>query len=190
MSLISKLFGKSSKEVASKMNENVDPFSEVNTEAFENLFVNDEMPEVMAPASEKTSTGISSFLEQDYYKKGFEDGYDGHSSEVLDHKLRTIRADFRYNSSLKIDSLRQDLLSLQNQKEEVKDLSFALTAQLTNSIDIINLNITELESQMELSAEDEGMVMSPIHHYRDGFIKGTSAYQQEKRIGISTGLFN
>ena len=69
-------------------------------------------------------------------------------------------------------------------------MSVALTAQLDNRMNLINKNIQELKTQIELSSVDEGMVMVAIHKYRDGFIKGTGAYQMEKNIGISTGLFN
>ena len=190
MSLFSKLFGNSSKQETHSDNPQTNMFSDINSDVFENLFINSESPVVEQDAAREEVQSIGSYIEQDFYKKGYEDGYDGHTAEVLEHKIRSIRADFRYQLSIKVDALQQDLVMLGNQKIEIDGMSVALTAQLDNRMNLINKNIQELKTQIELSSVDEGMVMVAIHKYRDGFIKGTGAYQMEKNIGISTGLFN
>ena len=82
------------------------------------------------------------------------------------------------------------LLKFQNHKIEINGLSSCLSEQLDRKIEAVKDNIDELESQIALSPLDEGMVMIAIHQYRNGFIRGTEAYQREKIFASSTGLFN
>lgn len=186
MSWFTKLFSKSGNDTNQIAdNDNVD-----NVNVLEDLFVNNKAPESDSCATSSSEGSLKAYLEQDFCSKGYEDGYNGHSFELLDNKILSIKADFRYNLGLKIDSARQDILKLQNHRTNIEGLSERLVQQIDNQISSINFNITELEAEIALATLDEGHVMIAVYQYRDGYLRGAEAYQEEKLIAGSTGLFN
>lgn len=100
-----------------------------------------------------------------------------------------MKADFRYNLNLKIDQARQEILKLENHRINVEGMSERLVKQLDNQINAMRSNVAELEAEIALADIDQGYVMIGVYQYRDGFIRGTEAYQEEKLIAGSTGLF-
>jgi hypothetical protein len=171
-------------------NPNGDQTDEDNVNVLEDLFVNKTAPVEVGPPASTDEGGLKAYLEQDFFHKGYEDGYNGHSFELLENKILSMKADFRYNLGLKIDLARQDILKLENHRANMEGMSDRLVKQLDNQIAAIRFNITELEAEIALSALNEGHVMIAVHQYRYGFLRGTEAYQEEKIIAGSTGLFN
>jgi hypothetical protein len=190
MSWFSKLLGKTNSDVAVINNQASDSIAEDNVNVLEGLFVDNNPPVQVNEATMENSTGLKAYLEQDFFRKGFDDGYNGHSAELLENKILSMKADFRYNLNLKMDSARQEVLKLENHKINVEGMSERLVKQIDNQVKSIRFNISELEAEIALSTLNEGHVMIVIHQYRDGFIRGTEAYQEEKLIAGCTGLFN
>lgn len=186
MSWFSKLFSNAGND----SNLNAIQSGDDNVNVLEDLFVNRKAPEEVDASASATEGSLKAFLEQDFFRKGYNDGYDGHSFELLENKILSMKADFRYNLGLKIDSARQEILKLDNHRANMDGMSDRLVKQLDNKIAAIRFNITELEAEIALSSLNEGHVMIAIHQYRDGFLRGAEAYQEEKIIAGSTGLFN
>ncbi|MFH1121914.1 MAG: hypothetical protein V1775_19000 [Bacteroidota bacterium] len=190
MNLFSKFFGKSNNSNAMIADNHAsDTMTEDNINVLEGLFINNQPPvEPVEKEAEKASC-LKTYLEQDFFRKGFDDGYNGHAAELLENKIRSMKADFRYNLNLKIDQARQEILKLDNHKINVEGMSERLVKQLDNQINAFKANMVELEAEIALADIDQGYVMIGVYQYRDGFIRGTEAYQEEKLIAGSTGLF-
>lgn len=191
MNLLSKLFGSSNMNGHS--NGNGIPASSAIIEddivnVSEILFV-DPNPPVQSQKQESPH-GLQAFIEQDFFRKGYDDGYNWHSAEMLDNKVKSLKSDFRYNISLKIEQVRREKLELQKQKINIGGMSERLDKQLDVAIASFQEIIDNLDNEKVLSSEDEGLAMTIIHQYRDGFVRGTETYQQEKLLASSTGMFN
>ena len=190
MSWLSIFFGKSNNDASSSSNHATDQMVEEDFNVNADIFLNNTPPSEETGQSIENSTSLKAWLEQDFFRKGYEDGYYGHSSEMLENKIKSIKSDFRYNLNLKIDAARQECVKLENHKIDLEGMSDRLVKKIDNQANANRANITELESEIALATKDERLVMIPIHQYRDGFIRGTEAYQEEKLIAGSTGLFN
>jgi hypothetical protein len=158
----------------------------------ENLFVDNEqpIPEREYISDSENEANIQSFLNQDFFGKGYKDGYDYHSNDILQSYVKSIKTDFRLKLDLLIDLKRRKVLELKNQHIEVEGLSERLCQQVDALTSDLNLTIERLEKEKELSALDEGWIMKAVHNYRDGFFRGLEIFQEERFIAISTGLFN
>jgi hypothetical protein len=154
----------------------------------EDLFVDNNPPEQDAVA-QLQHISLSSFLDRDHQRKGYEDGYSWHSAEMLDNQLKAIKSDFRYFLDQKIDELRLEIHRASGEKINVYGLSERMVQQLQLRIDLFDVNLQRLEREKELSSQDEGLVMKVVNQYRDGFIRGMETYQEEKILAGSTGLF-
>jgi len=186
MSWFSKLFS----NAGDNSNQDAAQTGDDNVSVLEDLFVNKTAPDVVSSSTSDTEASLKTYLEQDFFHKGYDDGNSGRSFELLENKILSMKADFRYNLDLKIDSARQEILKLENHRTNMEGMSERLVKQIDNQIAAIRFNITELEAEIALSALDEGHVMIAVHQYRDGFIRGAEAYQEEKLFAGSTGLFN
>lgn len=158
----------------------------------ENLFVDHEPPIQEQSKSSEPSEGVNIqlFLEQNFFDMGYKDGFDYHSPDTLTEHVKYIKADFRIKLDLLIDLKRRKILELRNQNIEVDSLSDRISRQITLLINDLTATIERLEKEKELSSADEGWIMKAIHSYRDGFSRGFEMYNDERLIGISTGLFN
>lgn len=190
MSWFSNVFSKSNSNNAMVANNPAaDTLNEDNINVLERLFVNNQPPVASVEKETDNASSLKTYLEQDFFRKGFEDGYNGHAAELLENKIRSMKADFRYNLNLKIDQARQEILKLENHRINVEGMSERLVKQLDNQINAMRSNVAELEAEIALADIDQGYVMIGVYQYRDGFIRGTEAYQEEKLIAGSTGLF-
>jgi hypothetical protein len=191
MNIFNKLFGKD--KMSDHTNGNGSGFSSTavednNVNVLEDLFVDPNPP--VAETVQQSPTGLQLYLEQDFFRKGYEDGYRWHSAEMLENKLKSLKADFRYNASLKIEQVRLVMLQVEKHSIGIEGMSPRMEKQINAQIASLQVIIDNLENEKALSAEDEGLAMIGVHQYRDGFIRGTEAYQQEKLLASSTGLFN
>jgi len=191
MNFFNKLFGQ--EKMGDHTNGNGAALNSTAVEAndinvLEDIFVDSKPP--VAETVQQSPAGLQLYLEQDFFRKGYEDGHSWHSAEMLENKIKSLKADFRYNVSLKTEQVRQEILELEKHKINIEGMSARMEKQLNAKIASLQFVIDKLETEKALSAEDEGLSMIGIHQYRDGFIRGTESYQQEKLIASSTGMFN
>lgn len=59
---------------------------------------------------------------------------------------------------------------------DVTKISDEARQKLENVIEELNASLNTLQKQKELSAENEGWVMSAIHSYHQGFVQGLNDY--------------
>ena len=90
MSWFSKLLGKTNNDVAVINNQAPDSITEDNVNVLEGLFVNNNPPTQVNEASMENSSGLKAYLEQDFFRKGFDEGYNGHSAELLENKILSM----------------------------------------------------------------------------------------------------
>lgn len=187
MSWFSNIFSNSnSANAATSNNSGADVLAGDNINVLEGLFVNNQPP---ALALADNAVSLKTYLGQDFQRMGFEDGYKGHATELLENKIRSLKADFRYAVHVKMDAMRQQVLQLEHERINVEGMSERLIRQLDNKIYALNANLGELEAETAMADIDQGYVMIGILQFRDGYIRGTEAYHEEKMIAGNTGLF-
>ncbi|MGV8964284.1 MAG: hypothetical protein ACOH2V_13020 [Candidatus Saccharimonadaceae bacterium] len=189
MSWLTKLFGYTNNERFTTNNKAPEAMSENNINVLEDMFVNNNPPTQANELAKEDNVNLKTYLEQDFFRKGYDEGYNWHSSEMLDSRLKGIKADFRYNLKLKIDACKVEILKFENHKVKIEGMSEIMAKQLDNQLAAIRETINELEVEIALATLDEGLVMISIYQYRNGFILGTEAFQEEKLIAGSTGMF-
>ncbi len=176
----------SRKNTTSEKSENID--------IMEDLFIDNTQPAVQEKVHteviKKANNGVMSFLDQDFYSKGFDDGYKNHSNEIMNNVIHGIKADFRIKIDILMDQKRNRKLEILNMQTETGKISENLNSQVVNIMKDLEQSLSILNKEKGNSAIDEGWVMKAIHKYRDGFVKGTGRYQEEKLLAISTGMFN
>ncbi len=152
----------------------------------------DETPPNIKPSESRPHSGnvLKEFLEENYFMKGFNDGYDTHSREVLDRNKLRIGVEFRYVIDQVIDQMESERFSLRNHLISVGDTSDEISKQLEARIEELKARVEQLRVQRAQSMEEEGWVMHPIHDYVDGFVRGIQRYSEERFFAASTGLFN
>jgi hypothetical protein len=156
----------------------------------EDLFVDNQAPEVENETGKDTGISIRAFLEQDFNGSGYKDGYNYHSVEMKNNRIKSLKATFRFQLDLSIEEKRQALLQLRTHNIDFEGLSERMTRRITAVEEEQKSFIARLEKEKELSVEEEGWIMKPIHEYRDGFLRGADAYNEEKILAGSTGMFN
>ncbi|MBK7573346.1 MAG: hypothetical protein IPI10_17735 [Bacteroidetes bacterium] len=155
----------------------------------EELFV-DKTPPIALKEEEKQPTLLQSFLQTNYSTLGFGDGYDHHSMEFLTQKLNVFKTEFRYIIDEGIDCRNQEIFQLRKQMIETRGLSERLVEQVELRIAELKEIVAKLEKEKELSAFDEGLIMKSINQYKEGFLRGSKDYHEEKLFAQATGLFN
>lgn len=188
MSFLKNLFGKTNPETATTDVLNPVKNEESSFNVNENLFVNHTPPKMEEEAA-KVESMIQIFLGLDYFGNGYKDGYNRHSNEILEIRIRAIKSDFRMNLDLKIDQVNQDILNLENHKVEIREMSGELAEQFEIKLNGKREIVARINKEKERSALDDGLVMTCIHKYREGYLQGTNAYMEEKMFAASTGLF-
>ncbi len=154
----------------------------------EELFV-DKTPPIALKEEEKQPSLLQAFLQENYSVLGFKDGYDHHSMELLAHKLNIFKSEFRNIIDETVDTRNQELFQLRKQKIETHGLSERLVEQVELRIAELKEIVVKLEKEKELSAFDEGLIMKSIHQYKEGFLRGSKDYHEDKLFAQSTGLF-
>lgn len=181
MSVFSKLF-------QTRKNEEI--HDQENFDIMENLFVDNQKPIEVESGFATETSGIQQFLNQNFYSKGYEDGYRNHSEESLEFAIKGIKAEFRFKIDQLIDQKRKNKLVLMNLQVETGTIAESLNIQANNILNDLDESIQVLKKEKESSAMDEGWVMKAVHLYHEGFTEGTRKYQEERLLGLSTGFFN
>ena len=162
---------------------------EHSPEIDETIFVDNNPPQGNE-VKEDDSVGIQDFLAMDFFHMGYDDGYNWHSNEMLTTKLQVIKADFRQRLDMKSDEVRSEILGLENKKLEISGLLDQLESKIDNITAEKRHILQKIKVEKELSAVGEGLVMTCVHRYREGFLKGTNAYMEEEMFVSNKGLFN
>lgn len=139
-------------------------------------FVDEEKPSNYDFISEMQEVILKTYLKEDFKSKGIRDGFEYHSTNVLEISKQKIRAEFRFLLDKTIETLNQRVLDLKMTYTEIKALSTELEDKTRASIMANEKSIEELKYQKALSASDEGWVMKLIYNYEIGYIHGTNTY--------------
>lgn len=179
---------------ASSDEEVISPTAETTStkqqsDVLKDLFLDETPPEPKTETATRSENILKQFLDRSFSSKGFNDGYEIHQVEILENNKRKIRSEFRYVLDLLIDDRKREIFSLRNQLVSTDGIAKRIHDQLQLRIEELQMLISQLQRQKELSVEDEGLVMVPIHNYHDGFVKGVQSYLEEKFFASSTGLF-
>lgn len=189
MNVLSKIFGKTRNTASQAVPEN-NEITGLGNPIARDLFVDDEPPAKENEPIQTGSDSIQAFLEQDFYGTGYRDGYNYHSSDMMNAHIRSLMASFRLKIDLAIDKKRQNLLELRTHNIGMDGISERMLRQIEAIEADFRAMIDRLEREKSLSADDEGWVMKPVNDYRDGFLRGAETYNEERLIASTTGLFN
>jgi hypothetical protein len=174
-------FRRSEKAIETQVEPTVEPI--VN----ETIFLDNEEPSITELEGNKSA--ISVFLDKDYIKLGYHDGYLYPNGELMDGNLKKIRSDFRMAIDRVIDDKRSVINNLKLHQIGTRGISERLDEELTQKLEELYNLINELDTQKILSIENEGLISSCINDYKIGFIKGIEQYRREKIFVGNTHLF-
>jgi hypothetical protein len=176
-------------DIFRKKKNNTAPQSADLADDFENTFINPLPPQ--QTATPKVLPGsIEEFQSRDYFRMGLTDGYNNPSVDTQTFSVNALKADFRFRLDRKIDSLSQDIFSLQIQLIGLQGMGSRIERQVERKISFFTEMINNLEAEKALSAIDEGWIMNALSRYNNGFQQGCQQFVREKKVASATGLFN
>jgi hypothetical protein len=190
MNWLKKFFGKNTSNVASMTLTNTGQAVEPNPSIAEELFIDQTAPETEPKAQPADGISILSFLEQDFYGTGYKDGYNFHSVEMMDNRIRSLKASFRLRIDQAIEEKQQKLLHLREHAIDMGGLSERMSLRIEAAEKHLSAMVATYENEKALSVDEEGWTAKPVNEYRDGFLRGAETYNAEKLLAVSTGLFN
>ncbi|MBF8149263.1 hypothetical protein ITJ86_05110 [Winogradskyella sp. F6397] len=184
MKTIKRLFGLNKESRKSQGFKNSDPIglSESTHLPPEELFIDNSSPKESREVKKVHSQLINDYLNKDYYQIGIQEGFSMHSNEAAQSRKQLIKSNFRNLINEIIEENREAIFNLSNSLIEVSDLSTELKDKLENKIEFLKAEIDDLDLQKQLSIEDEGLVMSAIHSYHQGFLSGIKSYLEMDKI--------
>lgn len=185
MNFFTKLFSKN----GSKFTEQVtaDPVNDISHNGFRQTFI-DENPPVDDFEMKKENV-LKIFMDQNFSAKGFNDGYEFHSSQSLESGIDNIRSEYQHLIDIMIDEKKSEIYSLNLSKIQNDGMPGNIIEQFDLRIDTINETMTKCKREYELALDNKGHIEFPINKYKDGFEKGQQQYYNEKFFAGSTGLF-
>jgi len=154
------------------------------------LFIDEREPVTEGSITMEKKGPLMTFLEENHYGSGFNDGYTYHAAEMMINGIKTIKSEFRMAVDQSIQAEKTLLLRVEHELIDAEGASDRIERKYKLIIQSIKDRIARLERETELSVEEEGLVMNAINPYREGFIRGLEKYGFEKSLGISTGLFD
>ena len=145
------------------------------------LFIDNEAPQPKQTI-EQPQSRVTVFLSRNYHSNGIHDGYEYHSQETLETAKKKIRAEFQLIIDQAIQEKLASRLQLKNMIVDVKKISDDARQKLENTIEELESSLAILQSQKELSAENEGWVMNAIHSYQQGFVQGLNDWLSGEQL--------
>jgi hypothetical protein len=142
----------------------------------ESLFADKEKPSSFDASDRPEEPTLLKFLHANYKSKGINDGFEHHSTEILELAKLEIKTEFRFLVDKTIENLNLFLSEKRIAYAGIKDLSPELTNKLEISIEADEKKIDDLKYQKELSAMDEGWVMKSVRSYEIGFMEGAKTF--------------
>jgi hypothetical protein len=146
------------------------------------LFIDKEAPQPEQRVNVEAQTVISLFLSKNYYSMGINDGYEYHSQATLEMAEKKIRAEFQLIVDQSIQNKTDKKLEIKIMVVNVRNISDETRENLELTLEELDAATALLQKQKELSAENEGWVMNPIHSYRQGFVRGLNDYISGERL--------
>lgn len=151
------------------------------------LFVDPTPPQPTRLTNQPTK--LTLFLNKDYWSLGRRDGYLYHTAESFVIWKRKTKAEFQLVVDQLIQEKSTQRLTLLNHIVSIGGIHDATSTQLTNSIREVESDIERLTTQKELSAVDEGWIMSVLHGYQLGFTQGLKEYVEGEALLKHGSLF-
>ncbi|MFN2430574.1 MAG: hypothetical protein ABR574_11195 [Cryomorphaceae bacterium] len=148
------------------------------------LFVDDSEPQL--PDSDGKTRELSTLellQKRNFEPEGYRDGYDTHSTDMLELKLQTVASEFQeaYRDEIdKIESRLQAISPFLTQK--VKETIPQQYVKMESEFDSLSLKKVSFEAQLELARKKEGLCERALRNYRIGFIKGFSFWSDENHF--------
>lgn len=132
---------------------------------------------------------VSDFMDEDFFTAGAGDGYNFHSTEILEARKKEIRSRFLYMIDQAIGEKKSKRLNLQNLLIDIEAISTEMKERVKNTINELEDVIDTLSIQKELSGIDEGWVIGPVRKYHLGFLQGMKDYVDTEVLIGSTNIF-
>lgn len=157
------------------------------------LFVNDQQPIVQNNFKNQenmTVNTLEKFLNENHFMSGFNDGYKFHQTEIRDNKIMLLKAEFRTLVQERIDDIRKIIHNLEIEQLKIKGLSETTEQSFRVTIGEHQKTIQQLEHEMELSVDGEGMISRVLHNYNDGFLRGVSLWIADNNLTQPSGMLN
>ena len=187
MNLFKSLFGKNgSHEISDQVTAN--PVIDIPNEEFRETFI-DENPPVSNVEVPRENI-LKLFLDQNFFSKGYNDGYSFHSKQSLDSGLATIGSEYRHILEIMIDDKNSEVYEIEQTKLQAEGMPGNITEQFELRINTVKDAISKCSEQYELSNENKGNVEFILNNYTEGFLKGQQQYFNEEVFARTTGLFN
>lgn len=172
------------------------PAAEAETvEIPRSLFVNDNPPsepprtEVARPAEVDTTPErveevgvLQEYLQRDHFTAGYADGYRFHSNEVKANKINALLSEFRNLVKLRIEQVNAEILNIDHAIIDLEGLSEAMIQKIKLTRENLVEQRNQLQRELELSVDKEGLVAHVIHTYEDGFMRGVEQWFAESTL--------
>ena len=152
----------------------------LTTEVPRELFIDEEAPS-STPTPVLRRTPMEVLNDRPYESMGYRDGYDHHDPSQMDAAIAAITAEYR-------DALREEVRKLDEKihevaphlNDEVRELMPTKYMRLRDRYDRLTLEKAELQGQLELALQGEGVCETALAKYRLGFRNGMSTYFDER----------
>jgi len=129
-------------------------------------------------------------MDQNFYSKGFNDGYEFHSTLSLESGFAVIISEYQHLLDIIIDEKKSEIYLLDMDKLQNEGMQGTISGMFDLRIEKLNELIIKCNKEYELSPQSKGHIEFPLNKYSDGFEKGQMQYFKEKFFAESTGLFN
>jgi len=187
MNFISKLFSKNGSHESTEQVLTA-PASDIRNEELREVFADNNPP---ADNYEiKNENYLRIFMEQNFYQKGYNNGYEFHSAQSLENGIAVIRSEYQQLLSIRIDDMNSEIYTLELNKMQVDGMPGNIQDQFELRINAIRESIKNCKEEYEKSSNNSGNVEFSIGKYKEGYLNGQQQYFNESAFAGSTGLFN
>lgn len=133
-------------------------------------------------------TAIRTFLDKEYRTLGEQDALLNPTAEMRNQKLDSLGKHFRFMILHAQEQIEAQLAQLQQHITLMGELSPVLTRQQNLRLQQLTDMLKKLQTQAELSVDDEGWIASVLADYQDGFLTGAMRFQRENELlsGLNT----
>jgi len=174
-------------------NENSDqatanPVMDIPNEKFRETFIDENPPASNIEVPRENILKL--FMDQNFYSKGYNDGYSFHSTQSLESGIATISSEYRHILEIMIDDKKSEVYELSQSKLQLEGMPGNISEQFDLRIDTIKDSISKCKEEYSLSKDKKGNIEYILNKYTEGFLKGQQQYFNEEVFVKSTGLFN
>lgn len=188
MNFFTKLFNRNGSQKNSNQVAITEQVNDISNDGFKQVFI-DENPPVSDYEMKKVNV-LKIFMEQNFFSKGYNDGYEFHSKQSLDLGIATIRSEYQHLVDITMDDKKTEIYLLKHHKIENEGMPGNIVEQFDLKIDEYSEFISKCQREYELAEYNKGHIEFPINKYAEGFDRGQQQYFNEKFFAESTGLFS